>query len=347
MPNMKQIARLAKVSTATVSHVLSGKKPVREETRRRVEEAIRETDYTLNTIAKSLRMNKTQTIGVLAEDIRGLPVPEIVTGISEYLEKSGYQLLLNNLRLLEKLYNQYYHINMCQEEINRGMKVMTDAHVDGIIYVAMHDRWLEGINMPVDKPIVYAYSMIDAPEGLYVTYDNISSAAAVTRLLIEKGHRRIAVIAGHKHSEPSRQRLQGFQKAMAEAGLPVPETFIRWADWEWQSAAAETEALLLLSEKPTAIFAMNDLMAAGCYQAVRRHGLDIPTDISIAGFDNQDVSAHLYPSLTTVAMPTRQIGYESARILLEKIEDNKATASSMILPCSLCVRNSIGENKPE
>ena len=347
MPNMKQIARLAKVSTATVSHVLSGKKPVREETRRRVEEAIRQTDYTLNTIAKSLRMNKTQTIGVLAEDIRGLPVPEIVTGISEYLEKRGYQLLLNNLRLLEKLYNQYDHINMCQEEINQGMKVMTDAHVDGIIYVAMHDRWLDGVLLPVDKPVVYAYSMTGAPEGLYVTYDNISSAAAVTRLLIEKGHRRIAVIAGHKHSNPSLQRLEGFKKAMAEANLPIPEEYIRWGNWEWQSAAAETDALLALKGKPTAIFAMNDLMAAGCYQAVRRHGLDIPTDLSIAGFDNQDVSAHLYPSLTTVAMPTRQIGFESARILVEKIEEPKSTASSMILPCSLCDRYSISSPKQE
>ena len=341
MPNMKQIARLAKVSTATVSHVLSGKKPVREETRRRVEEAIRQTGYTLNTIAKSLRMNKTQTIGVLAEDIRGLPVPEIVTGISEYLEKRGYQLLLNNLRLLEKLYNQYDHIRMCQEEINRGMKVMTDAHVDGIIYVAMHDRWLDGVLLPVDKPVVYAYSMTAAPGGLYVTYDNISSAAAVTRLLIEKGHRRIAVIAGHRHSEPSRQRLEGFQKAMAEAKLPIPEAYIRWGDWEWQSAAAETEALLALEEKPTAIFAMNDLMASGCYQAARRHGLDIPADISVAGFDNLDISTHLYPPLTTVAMPTRQIGFESARILLEKIEEPNAAAGSMILPCPLCVRSSI------
>jgi LacI family transcriptional regulator len=240
MSNMKQIARLANVSTATVSHVLSGKKPVKEETRRRVEEAIRQTDYTLNTIAKSLRMNKTQTIGVLAEDIRGLPVPEIVTGISEYLEMRGYQLLLNNLRLLEKLYNQYDHIAMCQDEINQGMKVLLDAHVDGIIYVAMHDRSLDGVLMPVDKPLVYAYAKAGEKSGLYVTYDNKLSAAAITRCLIKKGHIRIAVIAGHHDSDPSRQRLNGFLETMEEAGLSVPQEYIRWGDWESPTAAAQT-----------------------------------------------------------------------------------------------------------
>ncbi len=342
MPNMKQIARLAKVSTATVSHVLSGKKPVKEETRRRVEEAIRQTDYTLNTIAKSLRMNKTQTIGVLAEDIRGLPVPEIVTGISEYLEMRGYQLLLNNLRLLEKLYNQYDHIAMCQEEINRGMKVLLDTHVDGIIYVAMHDRSLDGVLMPVDKPLVYAYAKAGESNGLYVTYDNRLSAAAITRCLIEKGHKRIAVIAGHRDSDPSRQRLDGFLEAMAEAGLAAAPEYIRWGDWEYQSAAAETEALLSLPFRPTAIFAMNDLMAAGCYRAIRQRGLDIPGDVSVAGFDNREIAAHLYPPLTTVSLPTRQIGFESARMLLALMEEPKAGQESLVLPCSLCTRESIG-----
>ncbi len=343
MANMKQIAHLAKVSTATVSHVLSGKKPVREETRRRVEEAIQQTDYTLNTIAKSLRMNKTQTIGVLAEDIRGLPVPEIVTGISEYLEMQGYQLLLSNMRLLEKLYNQYDHITMFQEEVSQGMKVLLDAHVDGIIYVAMHDRSLDGVVMPVDKPLVYAYAKTGERSGLYVTYDNKESAGAVTRCLIEKGHKRIAVIAGHRDSDPSRQRLEGYMEAMAEAKLPVPAEYIRWGDWESQSAAVQTEALLSLAQRPTAIFAMNDLMAAGCYQAIWRHGLNIPSDVSVAGFDNREISSHLNPPLTTVSMPTRQIGYESARILLDRIGEPKNEGLSRVLPCSLCLRESVGE----
>jgi len=341
MANMKQIAHLAKVSTATVSHVLSGKKAVREETRRRVEEAIRQTDYTLNTIAKSLRMNKTQTIGVLAEDIRGLPVPEIVTGISEYLEMRGYQLLLNNLRLLEKLYNQYEHISLCQDEINQGMKVLLDAHVDGIIYVAMHDRSLDGVLMPVDKPLVYAYAKAGEQGRLYVTYDNKESATAITRCLIDKGHKRIAAIAGHRDSEPNRQRLNGFLEAMAEAGLIVPPEYIRWGDWESQSAAVQAATLLSLPQRPTAIFAMNDLMAAGCYQAIRSLGLDIPGDVSVAGFDNQVIASHLSPPLTTVSLPTRQIGYESARLLLELIDQPQVRHDNLVLPCSLCVRDSV------
>jgi LacI family transcriptional regulator len=206
----------------------------------------------------------------------------------------------------------------------------------------MHDRSLDGVLMPVDKPIVYAYARAGEKSGLYVTYDNKRSAAAITRCLIEKGHRRIAVIAGHRDSDPSRQRLNGFLEAMEEAGLAVPPEYIRWGDWESPAAAAQTEALLSLDLAPTAIFAMNDLMAAGCYLAIRRRGLDIPQDVSVAGFDNREISANLHPPLTTVSLPTREIGYESARMLLDLLEEPKAGHESLVLACSLCIRDSVG-----
>jgi LacI family transcriptional regulator len=196
--------------------------------------------------------------------------------------------------------------------------------------------------MPVDKPLVYAYAKAGEKSGLYVTYDNKLSAAAITRCLIKKGHKRIAVIAGHHDSDPSRQRLNGFLETMEEAGLSVPQEYIRWGDWESPTAAAQTEALMTLNPRPTAIFALNDLMAAGCYQAIRRRGLDIPQDVSVAGFDNREISAHLYPPLTTVSLPTREIGYESAKMLLDLLEEPKNSHESLVLPCSLCMRDSVG-----
>jgi LacI family transcriptional regulator len=194
----------------------------------------------------------------------------------------------------------------------------------------------------VDKPLVYAYARAGEKSGLFVTYDNRLSAAAITRCLIQKGHRRIAVIAGHRDSDPSRQRLEGFLETMDEAGLTVRPEYIRWGDWESPTAAAQTEALLSLDIAPTAIFAMNDTMAAGCYQAIRRHGLDIPQDVSVAGFDNREISAHLHPPLTTVSLPTREIGYESAKMLLDLMEEPKSGHESLVLPCSLCLRDSVG-----
>ncbi len=345
MATMKEIAALSGVSVATVSHVLSGKKNVSEETRARVLRAVELTNYKLNTIAKSLRMNKTHIIGVLVEDICGLPVPEIVDGINEFLETSGYQVLLNNLRLLQKLYNQYEQLSQHIGVVNQGIQLLEDARVDGIIYVAMHDRRIEGVHQPAGIPMVYAFADSDSPGSTSVTYDNVSSAREVTRLLIRQGHRRIALIAGHANSQASKQRLSGFRAAMDEAGLGVPREYIRWGNWECPSGVEETGALLSLAIPPTAIFAMNDPMAAGCYAAAEARGLKIPAQLSVVGFDNREVSSCLYPGLTTVALPNKQIGFTAAERLLKRLEGRAETPANIMLPCGLIQRDSV--SRPE
>lgn len=342
---MKEIAELSGVSVATVSHVLSGKKNVSEAKRIRVQKAIEQTNYKPNTIAKSLRMNKTHIIGVLVEDICGLPVPEIVDGVNQLLEESGYQVLLNNLRLLQKLYNQYEQLSQYTGVINRGIALLEDARVDGIIYVAMHDRRIEGVLHPVNIPLVFAFAQSSNPDIVSVTYDNENSAYEITRLLIGQGHQRIALIAGHTRSDPARQRLFGYRKAMDEAGLPVPQEYIRWGDWEYPSGVEQAEALLSLTIPPTAIFAMNDPMAAGCYTAIQRRGLTIPGDVSVVGFDNREVASCLYPGLTTLALPNKQIGYIAAKHLLQRLDGRTAAPVSITLPCSLIRRDSSAQRK--
>ena len=340
LATMKEIAALSDVSVATVSHVLSGKKNVSAETRERVLQAVELTNYKLNTIAKSLRMNKTHIIGVLVEDICGLPVPEIVDGINEFLETSGYQVLLSNLRLLQKLYNQYEQLSQYIKNVNQGIQLLEDARVDGIIYVAMHDRRIEGVHQPVGIPMVYAFADCDNPSSISVTYDNETSAREITRLLIRQGHKRVALIAGHANSQASKQRLSGYRTAMDEAGLHVPSEYIRWGDWEFHSGVEQTEALLSLAIPPTAIFAMNDPIAAGCYAAAERHGLKIPADLSVVGFDNREVASCLYPGLTTVALPNKQIGFTAAKHLLQRLEGQVETPASTSLPCNIILRES-------
>ncbi len=340
MATMKEIAELSGVSVATVSHVLSGKKNVSEAKRIRVQQAIDQTNYKLNTIAKSLRINKTHIIGVLVEDICGLPVPEIVDGITQQLEESGYQVLLSNLRLLQKLYNQYDHLSQYNSIVNSGIQLLEDARVDGIIYVAMHDRRINGVLQPVNIPMVFAYAESGVPGSVSVTYDNENSACDITRLLISQNHQRIALIAGHAGSPAARKRLSGYRMAMDEAGLRVPQEYIRWGDWEYHSGVEQTEALLSLTIPPTAIFAMNDPMAAGCYTAIKRRGLGIPSDLSVVGFDNREMASHLYPGLTTVALPNKQIGYIAAKHLLQRLDDQSSVPSGTILPCSIIARDS-------
>lgn len=340
MATMKDVAKLADVSTATVSHVLNGTKKLSPATTERVLMAIEQVNYRPNTAAKSLRSGQAHTIGVLVEDIRGLPVPEIVGGVAETLSKSGYRMLLFDLHLLEKLYNQYEQINAYRARINSGMNLLLNSNVDGVIYVGMHDRHLDYLIDPMDRPLVFAYSH-GTQQDTYITYSNEDSAADVTHYLVNRGHRKIAVIAGHPHSYPTLKRLNGFQRAAQEAGLSIPDSYIRYGDWEYESGDIRTRELLKLTERPTAIFAMNDLMAAGCIHALNQAGLTVPHDMAVAGFDNREIARYLNPPLTTIALPTKEIGTRAAIHLLELIRNPATPPAREVLKCVIVERESV------
>ena len=341
MSTMKDIARLSGVSVATVSYVVNKTRKMSPEVEERVLRAVRQTNYRPNTIAKSLRMKKTNIIGVLVEDICGMPVPEIVDGISDYLEQAGYQMLLYNLRLLDKLLNQYDKLNKYIEDINQGMRLMENACVDGIIYVAMHDRHITGIRQPVNIPMAYAYATADNEEACSVTYENQRSAYEITNKLIHANHQRIALVTGHPASADARLRLEGYRAAMDDAGLYVPPEYIRWGDWGYESGVEQCNALMEMSVRPTAIFAMNDTMATGCYRAVKNHGLGIPADISLVGFDNREFAQLVNPPLTTVSLPNRQIGTRAAKLLVGSIHKRDVRTPNVVLPCSIIEGESI------
>ncbi len=340
MATMRDVAILAGVSTATVSHVINGSKKLSPETTERVLQAISQINYKPNTLAKSLRMGQTHTIGVLVEDIRGLPVSAIVSGISEALAKGGYKTILYDLHLLEKLYNQYEQIGTYRQRINDGLSLLQTSDVDGIIYVAMHDRHLDYLFDPMDTPLVFAYSH-GTETDTYVTYSNRDSAADMVRYLLNRGHQRIAVIAGHPHSYPTAQRLLGIQMALQQAGLALPQEYIRYGDWEYESGKQQTKELLKLDPLPTAVFAMNDLMAAGCMAELMAAGLRIPEDIAVAGFDNREIAAYLQPSLTTVSLPTTEIGTEAALRIIDMINNPSPHPVRKIIHCSIVERDSV------
>lgn len=340
MATMRDVAILAGVSTATVSHVVNGSKKISPETTERVLRAISQVNYKPNTLAKSLRMGQTHTIGILVEDIRGLPVSGIVSGISETLAKGGYKTILYDLHLLEKLYNQYEQIGTYRQRINEGLNFLQSSDVDGIIYVAMHDRHLDYLFDPMDTPLVFAYSH-GTETDTYVTYSNRDSAADMIRYLLNKGHERIAVIAGHPHSYPTAQRLLGVQMALQQTGLALPQEYIQYGNWEYESGKEQTRKLLKLDPLPTAIFAMNDLMAAGCMAELMSAGLRIPDDMAVAGFDNREIAAYLQPSLTTVALPTTEIGTEAALRIIDMISNPSPHPVRKIIRCSIIERNSV------
>lgn len=317
---IKDIAKAAGVSTATVSYVINGTKPVTPERRQRVLDVIKKTGYQPNVVAKSLRTKKSNSIGVLVEDVMSFSTPGIINGISEYMETTDYHILLNDLRMLDSLYNQYDQIIHQKDKINKQLQFLIyGAKVDAVIYIGMFDRDISGIMPDINVPLVIAYSVSKDLHTSFVTYENEDIAAEITTHLIKAGHKNIAVITGLKHTAPAKLRLKGVKKAMKTAGLDVNENLIKNGDWERGSGYTAMKELLESPNPPTAVFAMNDLMAVGAMDAINEKGLTIPTDIAVAGFDNREVSDFVTPRLTTAEIDLKAIGFAAAQMVADKL----------------------------
>lgn len=339
---IKEIAELSGVSTATVSYVINNSKNVTPEKRQRVLSVIEKSGYQPNHVAKSLRVKKTNTIGVLVEDIMGYPVPAIINGISEYVEESDYRILLNDLRMLERLFNRYDQIVQQKDKVNEAISLLLfGARVDAIIYVGMFDRNVTGIINEISKPLVIAYSTSDDPYVSSVTYDNENISADAVRYLLSMGHNRVAVITGLAHTFPARMRLRGVQRAFSEAGLMLDSALVKNGDWEYASGYACMAELLEQDSPPTAVFAMNDLMAAGAMDAISHAGLRVPDDVSVIGFDNREIASFVQPKLTTIEIGLKQIGLTAARMALQRIHGTYKEERSLIIPSKLVLRDTV------
>lgn len=338
---LKEIASMAGVSVATVSYVLNNSVPVSAETRQKVEKIIKETGYRSNILAKSLRKNESRLIGVLVEDITVWHTAYIIDGINEIAEKRGYHTILSNLRLLSKIESQFDHISIFQKDIEKAEDVLAGMQVDGIIYVGMHDRKINDVLHDIKKPVVYCYCYT-GEEGSSVRYSNEKTAFQLTKKLIDLGHRKIGVINGLEGSEPASLRFQGFAQALSEHGIQMKEEYVTTGNWKFQEGKEAALKLLTLSDRPTAIVAMNDEMAVGVFDAARELGLEIPKDISVTGFDNADIIHHLSPKLVTVERPLQEMGYRSMEILLDNIAGISKEDVNITLPCRLTEGDSVG-----
>lgn len=339
---IKEVAKAANVSTATVSYVINGTKNVTEEKRQRVLEAIDRLGYQPNLIAKSLRVKNTRIIGVIVEDTMDFPVSTIINGISEYVEKYEYQILLSDLRLHDRLINQYDKIVQYKDKINAAISFqLFGARVDAVIYVSESDRDITGVINPIPKPLVIAYSTTKDPGGCYVTYDSKSVSAGVIQHLLECGHKNIAVITGLAHTSPVKMRMRGVQRAFDQAGLILDSRLVKYGDWEYASGYRSMRELLEQELRPTAVFAMNDLMAVGAINAIQDAGLSVPGDVSVIGFDNREIASYMRPKLSTVEIDLRGIGQTSAAMALELLQNKTLEERTRILPSKIIHRDTV------
>lgn len=342
MATIKEIAQMANVSTATVSHVLNGTARISEETSERVRKAVRGANYRPNSIAKSLKIRKTNSIGIITEDITVFNTPGIIDGINECAEKNNYHIILNNMMLYKKIGNKYKDAERYSGMVSDIVDDLVDRQVEGIIYVGAHCRDVAGLigNSPVPLVFTYCYAVSETDVSIY--YDDETAAWELTRYLIGMGHHKIGIITGLLDSAQCQDRLKGYQRALYDNSILFNPQYLRTGDWEFDKGYAAARELIALPDPPTAIFAMNDIMAGGVIEAANELGLDIPGNLSLVGFDNRECSWSYSPRITTMALPLNEIGRAAAETLIELLNGTSDKTGKVIkLQCSLIERKSV------
>lgn len=343
MATIKDIAKMANVSIATVSYVLNDSAQISNETREKVLDAVNKLHYKPNNIAKSLKIKKTNTIGIITEDITVFSAPEIIDGINRFTEERGYHIILNNLRLNKRMGNNYYDTSKYTKEIQEVVKVLLSSQIEGLIYIGFHTREIDNFMKNSNIPVVYTYCYSPGNLHTSVNYNDQLAAFEATEYLIKKGHKKIATITGTVNSTPCQERLKGYQMAMASYNLIYNPLYIKVGDWEYESGYKMAKELLSQGDKPSAIFAMNDIMAGGVIDAANELGIHIPKELSLIGFDNRECSFFYIPKLTTMELPLSEMGERSAKILLDIIEEKNTDEKSIKLKCRLIERGSVAE----
>jgi LacI family transcriptional regulator len=327
-----------------VSYVLNGTRNVRPKTRERVIKVIEELNYRPNDIAKSLKSKRTNTIGVIAEDVTVFNVPEIIDGINEYADKHDLHIILTNLRLHRRVGHNYSNVDAYRKYAESAVSDLLSKQVEGIIYIGVHPRDVTGLIHTYGKPIVYTYCYAD--QNVSIQYNDEQASFDAMQYLAKHGHKRVAIISGLMDSTPSRLRFNGYYKAVTEFQLPFNPQYIKIGDWGLDSGYQLTKELLTLPEPPTAVLVMNDVMAAGTLRAAAECGFQIPRDLSVVGFDNREFSDYLNPRITTMALPLHEMGHSSMNILTGLI--NETEVKQEVQPqCKLLERESVAPPRQE
>lgn len=343
MITLKGIAQACGVSISTVSNILNGKTNVSERTRRKVLEVVKQTGYQPNYFAQGMRKQKTRIIGIIAEDLDVFSTTPIVEAIMADCDDRNYRTILVNLRLYDKWQDAWYNDEMkLHSVLQPSIKELLSIKVDAIIYVAGHCRVINCFSNDFTIPAVVVYGISKSPNFPSVVIDDEKGGYDVVKYLISMGHRKIGVIAGTADNLHTQKRILGYQKALFEAGILFDPDLIRFGDWMRPSGYREME--VLSKEDITAVFCLNDIMAGGAYDYLHDHGIKVGQDLSLAGYDNKDISEYLRPRLTTNEIQLKMIGKTSASILLEMLEGDclKFRNQNIVkIPCKLVVRESV------
>ncbi len=333
MATIRDVAREAKVSIATISKVLNHKGSISEETRRRVMDAIQNTGYQKNFSARAMKTNRSYTVGLVIPSISNPFYPLLARSAENVLLNEGYTMFLCNTDRQEQLEYGY-------------LKSLVERQVDGIIFFSPSPKvcdWIE--ELPIQNTVCVA---IEAPldeslDYLKIDYSGIREAV---KYIVSLKHRRIAYLTGPLSRPCNRKRLEMFRNSLTELNVPIVDEFIAESNFEYEGGYNLAWHLLKHPTPPTAIFTGNDLMAFGVLNCITEQGLRVPEDISVIGFDDIPQAGYFIPSLTTVRQPATELGKISAKYIVDKLA-GREFQGSLKVQTSLVIRRSTTFCNPE
>lgn len=324
MTSIKDVAKEAGVSTATVSRVLANNAPIKAETRERVLEAVARLNYRPNLIARSLRAQRSAKIGLVVSDIRNPFFTAIGRAVEDAAYEKGYSVLMCNTD--ENSEKEELYLNLLQDE-----------NVAGVIFSPTQNFNAEMSPHIAQMPFVIIDRAVESREVDMVLLDNVSAAYELTSHLLEMGYRKLAGLFGDA-STTGQERSRGFHKALKDHGLvPIAAHFIAPRIQQGYDA---TIVMLERPERPDAIFTSNSLLTAGVYQAIRDSKLRIPEDVAVVGFDETTWGALVDPAITVVSQPTEEIGRTATELLFQRIQEPARLPKTVVLRGSLISRGS-------
>jgi LacI family transcriptional regulator len=322
-----EVAKLAGVSTATVSHVCNNTRYVSDDLRKKVMDAMNALNYKPNTIARGLRGGSLKSIGLIVPDCTNTFFAEMARATDRVCFSLGYNIILCNTD--NNRQQQSYYIDM-----------LISKHVDGIIFISTDetdDDVQKCRNAAIPVVIVDRDVHYDSVDNIIV--NNELGGYEAASYLIDLGFKKIACIAGPVNISSSTQRVAGFKRALSEHKIDIPAEYVYTGNFHYTGGKDAFAYFRNLPDRPQAVFACNDMMAIGFIHTALSCGLSVPADISIIGFDNTELSCVMSPLLTTVAQPIEEIAEIAAEQLLGKIETNNAKVKKIVLEPKLVIRD--------
>lgn len=324
---ISEVAEQASVSPATVSRVLNGDPRVGKAYRQRVLRAVAELDYRPNALARNLRRQRSGAIGVVVSDIENPHFGEMVRALEDHAFDAGYRVLVCNTDETADKQRAY-------------LETMIDERVVGVIMSPSDPGGPEiGRLLDLGIPVVAVDREVADPRADAVLGDNVRATRSAVGLLLDRGHRHIAFVAGRADVETGAERLLGYEIAVREAGVPVR---VRHGEFRLEGGEAAVEALLDDAPAPSALVAANNLMTLGALRAIRARGLRVPDDVALIGIDDPDWASVVEPALTTFAQPVRRMAADAMELLLERVSGARQQPRRIVHRFELRLRASTG-----